>query len=333
MQKEISCVYNVLGIFFIVHPDVTDLLVPHPQNEKHKFFNDIVIKCAPLRGLFCGKAFRVHVKSECVSQWELETNVRGLENLLNLLSQSEDGHWLNVRKYSEDKAVLPSELNRLDNTISFIKSHINDVEDTIRKISGKRNSCYKADHSIIPQRSLEVSMCDTLLTRAKKVNAVLCSTLKALNSNKPVNSSVFNSSKQRHENTRKNARRKENDKKALREKHERVIASAVEVASPILPRGFATRIQNGDFSMRVDQSLLNKVALDELKPRFHLRGLEFLLSKELFVDTALDTIKGSVDSLKFHAQNTADANSNSKRKRMEKKESASKQPNLKSFFK
>ena len=38
--------------------------------------NDIVIKCTPLQGLFCGQAFGVHVKSECVSQWELDTDIR-----------------------------------------------------------------------------------------------------------------------------------------------------------------------------------------------------------------------------------------------------------------
>ena len=50
--------------------------------------------------------------------------------------------------------------------------------------------------------------------RARKVN-VLCSTLKALASNKPVKSSVYKSSKERHEDARKIVRKKENSKKAV----------------------------------------------------------------------------------------------------------------------
>ena len=85
-------------------------------------------------------------------------------------------------------------------------------------------------------------MCDALVNRARKVNYVLCSTLKALASNKPVKSSVYKSSKEGHENARKNVRKKEDSKKAIREKNERLIVSVVQVASLIMSRGLWTNI-------------------------------------------------------------------------------------------
>ena len=122
-------------------------------------------------------------------------------------------------------------------------------------------------------------MVDEFIERTLKVKEFLCSKLTSLGSSR-CRSAASDSTKGIHEKVRQRKRKKENKSQAMKEKHERLLLSAVKVSSMIMPSGYSDRVSKGDFKMVIDEGLLQKDGLSDLKPRFHLRGLKFLVEKK-----------------------------------------------------
>lgn len=104
----------------------------------------------------------------------------------------------------------------------------------------------------------------------------------------------------------------------------------------IMPSGYSDRVSKGDFKMVIDEGLLQKDGLSDLKPRFHLRWLKFLVEKKFFADfdDTLKIINETVEFLSKEAETTATKNSNYKKRRTEKINVASKQlSDFLSYFK
>lgn len=264
----------------LVPKDVEELLIPSPVNEKQKFYNDVIHALHnAIYSLMAQDAFRRYACSQRAVRWQLETAAVKFVNVLGSSSSSKDGHWINVYKFAEAGIPLKSsDIRAAHASKDFLDGHSKKASVLLKEVKERRANLFH-HNEVLPWKANELEFYTRIIEDLMPVINKLASIAGEINLKLKGTSFSCDG-----KSTIK--RKKANAAKSEKEKKQRVLKSACDVLHIICKDGgsYAHRIWNGKHKFVLEMDMLDLQSFDKLLPKFHLRGIKFLLEKGLFAD-------------------------------------------------
>ena len=267
-------------LLLLVPKDVEELLTPSPENEKQKFYIDVIHTLhKESYSLMVQDAFHRYACSQRAVRWQLETAQMKFAKVLENCSSSKDGHRINVHKFAEAGVTFKSaDINAANASKDFLDSHGKKSSIFLKEVKERRASLFE-DNEVLPWKANVLEFYTHIIEDFMPVINELPSLAGEINLKLKSTSFLCV-----EKSTLK--RKKVNAAKAEKEKKQRLLKSACDVLQIICKDGgsYAHHTCNGKRQFVLEMDMLNLENFNNLLPKFHLCGMNFLIENSLFVD-------------------------------------------------
>ena len=295
------------------------LLIPNPEMAKHLFFNEVLYELFEASyDIMNPESFVRYVIDQRPFRWKIECKLEKIKLFETQLFSSNDGNWLNVRKYSENKTTLTAkDLVPAESTLKFLEEKIEGIHVFVEECIQLKSKLYNKENSVLPWKANELLFLERVATEARTLEIKLAKI-------KGDVQEQFDFLKRRVpggiatkcENSRSARRKKENKRKFGKRKNKRALSSSVKVMDAILSdterkNVIVKQVENADFSFTIKEEDVNMDGLSLLRQKFHKPGLTLLVAKHVFSNDALKLVQKVLDDFQ--------ENINGKRNQVRKK--------------
>eukprot|EP00794_Sanderia_malayensis_P001354 gene1354-1494_t len=305
---------------------VKELLVPNPLIDKHVFYNETVEELFnasfPLMDI---NSFKSYALSQRQIRWKIKNVVQSIENVIVKYRESQDGIWINCRRFTnpeEVKCHIAKSLVMASGAKDAISKEIHKIEKEEKMLTNRRSLLFSSKNTVSSWKANELEFYDASLKKMSDTKSFLMrlgSQIQSVINKQEPNFPEHILSTQKKKMLRK--RKLENDKKSEKRKEMRLFKSCGSVLGVIThDQLFCDDAARGKFQFQIEATSINPNAKDALKPKLHLRGLKHLIEKGVFADH--DGSSKMAERLCNHLQKqlsaTTETNKLKKAKRMKK---------------
>jgi hypothetical protein len=286
---------------------------------KHLFFNEVLYELFEASfDIMNPQSFIQYVINQRTFRWKIQCNLERIKLCETQLGTSDDGNWLNVRKYSQNEATMTAkDLAPAEKSLKFLAGKIEEIGVFVKDCKQLKGNLFNKERYVLPWQANELLFLERVATEAISVEIQLAKI-------KGDVQEKFDLLKRRVpmdvasqcESSRSTRRKKENKRKLGKRKKNRELSSSVKVLDVILldhieKEDIVKQVEKSDFSFTIDKQDINMDSLESLKPKFHQHGINLLLTQGVFSNDALQLIQKVLNN---HDENKK-ANDLSKKKR------------------
>ena len=305
---------------------VKELLVPNPLLDKHVCYNETVEELFNASfSLMDINSFKSYALSQRQIRWEIKTVIQNIEKVIVKYRESQDGIWINCRRYTSSEDVQCHSAKSLvmaSGAKDAISKEINKIEEEEKKLTSRRSLLFSTNNTISCWKANELEFYDHSLKKMSETKSFLMKLESQIQS--MINKQEHNFPENvlcKQKNKMKRKRKLENDKKSEKRKEMRLHKSCGSVLGVIThDKLFCDNAAQGKFNFHIEEASMNSNAINGLKPRLHLRGLKHLIEKGIFAEW--DGSRKIAEKLCKHLQDklaaTTEANKLIKARRMKR---------------
>ena len=275
---------------------IQDIYIPNPHDEQLKCYNALLFSLHKSSyELISPVQFESYVMSQRHQRWSVEKEFKAVEAFFESATSKEslEGNAINIRKYTgvDASKFFAKDTKRAENTIDYVNRLNTRLSKLKKLVLNFKSSLYDSEYVVKPWKANELMYYDEKLVKISNMMQHVSDLDRKLND-------TFQSLKRKFskgdidmaEKNRKRRRQAENAKADENIKTSRLLARCAEVIKMVAPADFA----HLDCIKMQKEKCINLVitdadfasAMPELKPRYHLNALTYLISNGVLLGTA-----------------------------------------------
>ena len=281
---------------------IQEMYIPNPHNEQLKFYNALLFSLHKSSyELISPVQFESYVMSQRHQRRSVEKEFKAVEAFFESATSKEslEGNPINIRKYTnaDESKFLARDTKRAENTIDYV-NRLNTKLNKLKKlVLNFKSSLYDSEYVVKPWKANELMNYDEKLVKISDMMQCVSDLDRKLNDTLQALKRTFSKGDiDMAEKNRKRRRQAENAKADENIKTSRLLARCAEVIKMVASSDFThldcVQMQKEKCITLVISDVDFASAMPELKPRYHLNALIYLISNGVFLGNAKEDASG-----------------------------------------
>ena len=142
---------------------------------KHLFFNEVLYELFEASfDIMNPQSFIQYEINQRTFRWKIQCNLERIKLCETQLGTSDDGNWLNVRKYSQNEATMTAkDLAPAEKSLKFLAGKIEEIGIFVKDCKQLKGNLFNKERYVLPWQANELLFLERVATEAISVEIQL----------------------------------------------------------------------------------------------------------------------------------------------------------------